>query len=363
MLCFNTGIALSFHKSPEPDTGIAIFYTRKAKTPYMILRNEPRNQPEKNFTDPIQLLQYLELKREQSPFSESAMESFRFKVPVAFAQKMQPGKADDPLLLQVFPAPEELNDHNDYQNDPLAEARFLSQPGLLQKYHGRALLLVTPSCAIHCRYCFRRHYPYDDKGHSQTQLDNNLRLIEHDTSISEVILSGGDPLSLSDTRLKRLFEQLQAIKHLQRIRIHSRYPVVEPERVTTALLNTLKQSRLQVMMVLHINHAHEIGADNQQVFHQLLNNNILLFNQSVLLKGVNDSPEALAELSEILIQHHIIPYYLHMLDKVHGSAYFEISEHAALDIYKQLRSLLPGYMLPRLVREIPDASAKMPLYP
>ncbi len=327
----------------------------------MIPRNQPRDQPEKNFTDPLQLLQYLELDTEQSPFSENAMESFRFKVPAAFAQKMQPGKADDPLLLQVFPAPEELNRHKDYQNDPLAEARFLSQPGLLQKYHGRALLLVTPSCAIHCRYCFRRHYPYEDKGHSQTQLENNIRLIEQDSSISEVILSGGDPLSLSDTRLEHLFEQLQAIKHLQRIRIHSRYPVVEPERVTTALLNTLKQSRLQVVMILHINHAHEIGVDNQHVFRQLQDHNILLFNQSVLLKGINDSPQALADLSERLIQNHIIPYYLHMLDKVHGSAHFEISEHTALGIYKQLRSQLPGYMLPRLVREIPDASAKMPL--
>ncbi len=336
-------------------------FARKAKTPYMILRNEPRNQPKKNFTDPLQLLQYLKLDIEQSPFSESAVQSFRFKVPAAFAQKMQPGRADDPLLLQVFPVPEELNRHKDYQNDPLAEARFLSQPGMLQKYHGRALLLVTPSCAIHCRYCFRRHYPYNDKGHSHTHLENNLRLIKQDSSISEVILSGGDPLSLSDDRLKHLFEQLHAIKHLQRIRIHSRYPVVEPERVTTALLNTLKQSRLQVVMVLHINHAHEIGADNQQVFHQLLNNNVLLFNQSVLLKSINDSPEALIELSEKLIQHHIIPYYLHMLDKVHGSAHFEISEQAALNIYEQLRSQLPGYMLPRLVREIPEASAKMPL--
>ncbi len=327
----------------------------------MIPRNRNRNQPGKYFTDPLQLLEHLGLSKDEQPCSSAAMESFRFKVPAAFVQKIPAESPNDPLLLQVFPAPEELDKHPDYLDDPLAEARYLSQPGLLQKYPGRALLLLTPSCAIHCRYCFRRHYPYNDKGHSSSQLNSNLKLIEQDKSITEVILSGGDPLSLSDSRLAQLFERLHSIKHLQRIRIHSRYPVVEPARVTKGLLHILQYSRLQVIMVVHINHAREIAADNQQAFSDLLNNKVLLFNQSVLLKGVNDSAALLSELSERLIENHIIPYYLHMLDKVHGSAHFEVSEQTALSIYEQLRSQLPGYMLPRLVREIPDACSKTPV--
>ncbi len=327
----------------------------------MILRNTSQNQTRKYFTDPVQLLEHLGLSIDELPFSVPAIESFRFKVPAAFVAKIQPETADDPLLLQIFPTPEELQQHPDYLNDPLQEAHSLAQPGLLQKYHGRALLLVTPSCAIHCRYCFRRHYPYDDKGHSISQLENNLKLIQQDNTIKEVILSGGDPLSLSDARLAQLFNRLHEIKHLKRIRIHSRYPVVDPERITTSLLKILEQSELQVIIVLHINHPREIAEDNQRIFRQLRSSGVLLFNQSVLLKGINDSSAVLAELSETLSKHHIIPYYLHMLDKVQGSAHFEISDQSAVHIYEQLRAQLPGYMLPRLVREIPDMPSKMPI--
>ncbi len=327
----------------------------------MIPRKAVRNQPEKYFTDPARLLKYLGLSPEQLPFSTSAMHSFHFKVPRSFADKVEYNNAKDPLLLQIFPVQEELQSVSGYLKDPLEEARYRSQPGLLQKYHGRVLLVVTPSCAIHCRYCFRRHYPYQDKGHIASQLTDNLQQIQQDNSIEEVILSGGDPLSLSDSKLAVLFKELQSIKHLKRIRIHSRYPVVEPERISKPLLNILKQSRLQVIMVLHINHAREIAADNQDVFSQLLQHRVLLFNQSVLLKGVNDSVPVLRDLSEILIKHHIIPYYLHMLDRVQGSAHFEVSDEAAMKLFSQLRAQLPGYMLPRLVRELPEKPAKMPL--
>ncbi len=327
----------------------------------MIPRNSVRNQPEKYFTNPARLLKYLGLSIEQMPFSVPAMHSFHFKVPRSFADKIEYNNPADPLLLQIFPLQEELQSSPGYRQDPLEEARYLSQPGLLQKYHGRVLLVVTPSCAIHCRYCFRRHYPYQDKGHIASQLTNNLQQIQQDRTIEEVILSGGDPLSLSDSKLSVLFNELQSIKHLKRIRIHSRYPVVEPERISKPLLNILKQSRLQVIMVLHINHASEIAADNQDVFSQLLQHRVLLFNQSVLLKGVNDSVSVLRNLSEILIKHHIIPYYLHMLDRVQGSAHFEVSDEAAMKLFSQLRAQLPGYMLPRLVRELPEEPAKMPL--
>jgi len=327
----------------------------------MIPRKQPGNQTRKYFTDPLELLEHLNLTPDQLPFSAMAMKQFRFKVPVSYAQKIQPGVPDDPLLLQVFPLIDELNQAPDYLADPLSEADYLSQPGLLQKYHGRALLLVTPNCAINCRYCFRRHYPYDDKGHLWGQIEKNIQLLQQDPSVSEVILSGGDPLSLSDDKFAQLLDKLEMIPHLKRIRIHSRYPIVEPERITSELLDSLKNSRLHPVLVLHINHAREIGKNNHSSLEQLHAHHITLLNQSVLLKGVNDSVKALVQLSEALIEHNILPYYLHMLDQVQGSAHFEVDEQEAVLIYQQLRSSLPGYMLPRLVREVPGKPSKAPV--
>jgi EF-P beta-lysylation protein EpmB len=244
----------------------------------------------------------------------------------------------------------------------VGDASATLQAGVLQKYAGRALLITTGACAVHCRYCFRRHYPYEDKGHFAKQISNNISLIQEDTSISEVILSGGDPLSLSDARLAELITQLETIPHLQRLRIHSRFPVVEPQRVTPELLKLLRNTRLSVIMVLHINHAQEIAQDTAQAIKKLHDQQIILFNQSVLLKGVNDALHILQELSETLIEHHIIPYYLHMLDRVQGSAHFEISEQAALALHQQLRERLPGYMLPRLVREVAGEKSKSAIF-
>ncbi len=327
----------------------------------MIPRNPTGNQTPKYFTDPLELLERLNLTPQQMFFSPQAAQQFRFKVPASFVNKIQLNTPDDPLLRQIFPVQQELADQPGYQTDPLGEADSLSQPGLLQKYQGRALLLVTPGCAINCRYCFRRHYPYDDKGHLWGQITHNIQLLKQDPSISEVILSGGDPLSLSDDKLDELMLMLESIPHLQRVRIHTRFPVVEPERITAQLLSTLNRKKLRIIMVLHINHAREIGTDNQLAIARLQQQKITLLNQSVLLKGVNDTLETLVQLSEVLIEHHIIPYYLHMLDKVQGSAHFEISEKKAVILYQQLRSRLPGYLLPRLVREIPGADSKLPV--
>ncbi|MDX2502988.1 MAG: EF-P beta-lysylation protein EpmB [Gammaproteobacteria bacterium] len=327
----------------------------------MIPRKQAGNQTRKYYTDPLELLERLNLTPEQILFSPEAAQQFHFKVPAAYVDKIQPGTPDDPLLRQIFPVQQELSPNPDYQQDPLGEADSLSQPGLLQKYQGRALLLVTPGCAINCRYCFRRHYPYDDKGHFWRQIENNVHLLKQDPSISEVILSGGDPLSLSDNKFTDLLTLLKSIAHLKRVRIHTRFPVVEPERITKQLLNTFSMSGLRIIMVLHINHAREMGSDNQLALARLHAHRITLFNQSVLLKGVNDSVETLAQLSETLLEHHIIPYYLHMLDKVKGSAHFAISDKEAINLYQQLRAVLPGYMLPRLVREIPGENSKLPV--
>jgi len=315
-----------------------------------------------HISNPLELLEQLNLTPQQMFFSPQAAEEFQFKTPKSFIDKIQPGNPKDPLLLQVFPVQQELQVISGYNKDPLAEADSLSQPGLLQKYDGRALLLVTPTCAINCRYCFRRHYPYDDKGHLWGQIKKNIQLIKQDSSISEVILSGGDPLSLSDKRFEELIALLKSISHLKRLRIHTRFPIVAPERISDKFLEILSNNHFQIVMVLHINHAQEIGADTQTGIIRLRNQQILLFNQSVLLKGVNDSVSVLRQLSEALIENHIIPYYLHMLDPVQGSAHFEVSEQEAITIYQRLRAILPGYMLPRLVREIAGEKSKISLY-
>lgn len=328
----------------------------------MIPRKQTGNQTKTYITDPLKLLKRLNLTPQQMLFSPEAVQEFRFKVPEAYVDKIQAGNPEDPLLLQIFPVQQELKSAPGYVKDPLAETDSLFQPGLLQKYDGRALLLVTPGCAINCRYCFRRHYPYGDNAHLWDQIKQNIQKIKLDSSISEVILSGGDPLSLSDIRFAELFIMLNSISHLKRIRIHSRFPVVEPKRISDKFLNILANSRFQIIMVLHINHARELGSDSQASIEKLCNQQVILLNQSVLLKGVNDNVETLTQLSETLIKHHIIPYYLHMLDRVQGSAHFEVSDTNAIKIHQQLRAALPGYMLPRLVREVAGESSKLPVY-
>ncbi len=313
------------------------------------------------YTDPLELLKQLDLTPQQMFFSADAAKEFRFKVPASYVDKIESGDPDDPLLKQIFPVQNELEPSAAYSKDPLEESNSLCQPGLLQKYDGRALMLVTPSCAINCRYCFRRHYPYDDQGHLWGSIKKNVQLIRQDPSIKEVILSGGDPLSLSNARLTELISMLELIPHIKRLRFHSRFPIVEPGRINDELLQALSNNRFQIIMVLHINHAQEMGSDTQISIEKLRKKNVILLNQSVLLKGVNDNVETLRQLSELLIEHHIIPYYLHMLDKVQGSAHFEVSDSHASRIYQQLRDALPGYMLPRLVREIAGEKSKLPV--
>ena len=322
----------------------------------------PPKKTKNYITQPLELLKKLQLTPEQMLFSEEANNSFQFKVPTAFVSKIEIGNPNDPLLRQIFPIQQETIQTPDYHIDPLDEANYCTQSGLLQKYYGRALLLVTPSCAINCRYCFRRHYPYDEKGYLWSQIEHNIQLIEKDTSISEVILSGGDPLSLSDRRFAQIIDRLNSIAHLKRLRIHTRFPIVEPQRISTDFLQILTSCQLRIIIVLHINHAQEIAPDNQKSIAKLHQIHCILLNQSVLLKGVNNHVDQLEALSEALIDNHIIPYYLHLLDKVQGAAHFSISDKLAYQIYQQLRAKLPGYMLPKLVKEIPGEVSKTPFF-
>ncbi len=235
-------------------------------------------------------------------------------------------------------------------------------PGLLHKYHGRSLLVSTGACAVHCRYCFRRHYPYQQFSCSSSVQDDTISYLKQNTSIEEIILSGGDPLVLDNNRLGQLITKLETIPHLQTLRIHSRLPVVLPDRINSGLLTLLQQTRFQVVLVTHINHANELQQLEQNKCLQLHQAGIILLNQSVLLKGVNDNAAALIKLSKRLFASKILPYYLHMLDPVKGAMHFAVSKNTALTLYHEIEQKLPGYLLPKLVQEIAGKKSKTAIF-
>ncbi len=292
--------------------------------------------------------------------SDRAAEAFPVRVPEEFFRRIRPGEISDPLLQQVLPIRAEDIKEEGFTPDPLSESIYQPVPGLLHKYRHRALLIVTGACAIHCRYCFRRHFPYNEANPSSGEWHRALAYLRDDKNITEVILSGGDPLTLTDRRLARLAELLAEIPHLKRLRIHSRMPVVLPERVTDDLLEWIASTRLQTVIVIHSNHANELGDMALEAIARLHAAHIPLFNQSVLLRGINNSANTLTELSELLFEAGVIPYYLHMLDKVEGAAHFYVPLSEARMIMQELRVILPGYLVPRLVREIPGELAKVP---
>jgi EF-P beta-lysylation protein EpmB len=310
--------------------------------------------------NPAELLRLLDLDV-PTPTLLQNQGDFRLKVPLAFVQRMRKGDPDDPLLKQVLPLAIEAVPVTGYINDPVGDLDSMTVPGLLHKYAGRALLVVTGACAVHCRYCFRRHFPYAEANPSRNQWSAALKYLRSHTDIREIILSGGDPLVLPDSRLLELIRELETIPHLQRLRLHTRLPVVIPDRVSTALLKGLKMTRFDTAIVVHINHAQEIDAALAQNLEQLRQSGALLLNQAVLLKGVNDTQEAQIELCEKLFGCGVLPYYLHLLDRVQGAAHFEVPEPHALALYEELRSRLPGYLLPRLVREISGEPYKSPV--
>ena len=313
-------------------------------------------------TDPLELLNLLDLDASNFPMSQQASEHFQLKLPRAYVNKIESGNPNDPLLLQVMATAAELNSHDGYNSDPVGDLAAMPVPGLLHKYHGRVLLITTGACAIHCRYCFRRHFPYADNHSAKNQWQESLTYIQQNTDVSEVILSGGDPLILSDSKLEQLISQLEAIDHVRTLRIHSRIPVSLPSRITDQLITTLTSSKLQICMVIHANHANEIMVEEQSALRHLHQAGITLLNQSVLLKGINDSSVTLSDLSHRLFESKTLPYYLHMLDPVQGASHFQVDEKRAMKLVKDLRNTLPGYLIPRLVKETAGEKSKLPVF-
>ena len=311
--------------------------------------------------DPATLLERLKLPMTLLPAAQAAAQQFPLRVPAGFLARMEVGNPDDPLLRQVLPLHTELDVYAGDAIDPVGDQAAMVAPGVLHKYTGRVLLVVTGACAIHCRYCFRRHFPYAEANPSTAHWQPALQYIASDPSITEVILSGGDPLSMIDVRLAELVAQLQSIPHLQRLRVHTRLPVVVPERITDSLLAWLTGGRLKPVMVLHINHPNEIDHTLGDAVQHLRERQVVLLNQSVLLKGVNDDAATLIALSEGLFAAGILPYYLHQLDRVQGARHFEVDPTRARALLAEVRQRLPGYLVPRLVQEIPGMDAKLPL--
>jgi EF-P beta-lysylation protein EpmB len=276
---------------------------------------------------------------------------------------MRRGDPNDSLLRQVLPLAEEAGAVPGYGPDPLGEQSAHRAPALLQKYQGRALLITTSACAIHCRYCFRREFPYSEQTGESTRFREALDAIAQDSSLEEIILSGGDPLSLSDSRLGALTDELSKIPHIRRLRLHTRQPIVLPSRVDSGLVAWLQRVPWPTVFVMHANHANEIDDSVREACARLRETGATLLNQSVLLRGVNDSVDALTDLSRALFEAGVLPYYLHVLDKVTGSAHFDLPEARAQELVGELAARMSGYLVPRLVREVEGAPAKLGLLP
>lgn len=309
-------------------------------------------------TEPAELLELLKLRESEIPIGRAALGQFPLKVPRPFVAKMKQGDWRDPLLLQVWPAQAEEALSQGYTSDPLEEAASNPVAGLLHKYHGRVLLTAAPHCAIHCRYCFRRHFDYQENSPSRAHWQRCFDYIQGDETIEEVILSGGDPLALADKHIGWLLEQIADIKHVSTVRIHSRVPVVIPERLSPALINSLTRTELKVVLVVHSNHSNELDDDFARGMHGLATNGVTLLNQSVLLKGVNDDSETLIALSKKLFTANVLPYYLHLPDEVQGTAHFDVAHDQAIALVEVMRQSLPGYLVPKLVKEQAGEASK-----
>ena len=313
------------------------------------------------FTTVEELLAFLDLDPALLPAAAEASTRFAFKVTRSYATRMKKGDPDDPLLRQVLPLADELEAVPGFGPDPVGDIEALAAPGVLHKYHGRALMITTGVCAIHCRYCFRRAFPYSEARLPRQQESLALDYIGRDETIREVILSGGDPLMLADERLGGLIERIADIPHVKRLRIHSRLPIVLPSRITSELIHCVTTSRLNVVLVIHANHPDEFDRAVADALALLRQAGVPIFNQSVLLQGVNDRADTLIELSETLFEHGIVPYYLHLLDKAAGTVHFDVPSERAMALHDMLRRRLPGYLVPRLVRERAGAPYKLPV--
>ena len=310
-------------------------------------------------TDPAELLDQLQLSSSLLPAAQRVAQLFPLRVPRNFVARMQKANRYDPLLQQVLPLAIEESVKLGFDSDPLLEQSVNPLPGLLHKYQGRVLITLAGACAINCRYCFRRHFPYTENRAGGEAWQNILEYIQADNSINEIILSGGDPLLANDDYLQKSANDLATISHLKTLRVHSRLPIVLPERITPQLLKGLTSTRLQPIVVTHSNHANELDDSVKRAIENLRQRNITVLNQAVLLKGINDSIEALTHLSERLWECGILPYYLHLLDKVQGAAHFVVDEEKAKQLLIGLRSRLPGYLVPKCVYEQAGAQSKL----
>ncbi len=314
-------------------------------------------------TDPVELLRLLELPEQLLEGALNAERQFSLRVPRPYLSRIRKADPEDPLLKQVLPLQQELLEVPGFGPDPLAEAAANKSSGLIHKYKDRVLLVLSGACAINCRYCFRRHFPYGDNQLGREAWQEALEYIHQHPQVSEIIFSGGDPLATPDARLMRMLADLEQIPHLKRLRIHSRLPVVIPQRVTQQLIDMLANSRLNTTLVLHINHPQEVDESVRVALRPLRQAGVTLLNQAVLLKGVNDSLSVQKSLSESLFSEGILPYYLFVLDAVAGAAHFDVDDDAARRLVGRLQAELPGYLVPRLAREIPGRPSKTLLLP
>ncbi len=312
------------------------------------------------FTDIESLCQHLQLEPNQLPLLVG-FKDFPLRVPRGFVDCMEKGNPNDPLLRQILPIQDELVNYPGYNADPVGDLNAVAAAGVIHKYQGRVLLIATGACAVHCRYCFRRNFPYGEQQLSSQKLQQAISYIAEHSDISEVILSGGDPLLLNDDKLGFLLQQLAAIKHVRRIRLHSRVPIVLPARITDSLLTHLSNSNKQVVMVLHSNHGNELSPSVAAACLKLRQHGITLLNQSVLLKAVNDDAQTLCQLSEKLFSLGVLPYYLHLLDHAIGTGHFAVDDDTAKQLLEQMQRQLPGYLVPKLVREQAGAAYKLPI--
>ncbi len=334
-----------------------------ARTQAMFEPDDWREEFANAVSDPNELLELLELTDTALARAISCPHAFRLRVPRGFIARMRKGDPGDPLLLQVLPLKAEHDSAAGYLSDPVGDLLAQTVPGVLSKYPGRALLVATGACAVHCRYCFRRHFPYSDSNPAVDGWQRALEYIRADASIEEVLLSGGDPLSLPDARLSELASRLATIPHVYRLRVHSRVPIIVPRRVNRALISWLTGTRLRPILVVHANHPNEIDHAVCAAMHVLAQAGVTLLNQSVLLRGVNDSVETLARLSERLFEARVLPYYLHLLDPVQGAAHFAVDRDTASRLHRSLSARLSGYLVPKLVWEQAGAPYKQPLLP
>jgi EF-P beta-lysylation protein EpmB len=324
-----------------------------------------QEQVSQSIRDPKKLLEWLDLDKKTIESllggSLKANYNFKLKVPYAYLRRIKKGDPNDPLLRQILPSKEELYAAPGYTKDPLGENKTNLIPGLVHKYEGRILLIVSSNCAVNCRYCFRRSFPYQDNKLGMREWQQALEYINKNKTITEVIFSGGDPLSISDTQLLWLTEEIAKIPHVQRLRVHTRLPVVIPDRITEDCLLWLTSTRLLTSLVIHSNHPKELDDTVESALKNLSEAGVILLNQTVLLAGINDSINILQELSERLYQMKVLPYYLHQLDKVEGASHFEVRDEVAKKLLVGLTAKLPGYLVPKLVREIAGMPSKVPL--